>query len=102
MISTTPSINGILIRLTGERWSHIVEEHCELAGMQYDVMQTVAAPDKIYEGNAGEYLAVKRINDDKLLVVVYKESVEENDGFVITAFITSRTQRLSRRKILWP
>lgn len=102
MISTTLSINGISIRLTGERWSHIVEEHCELAGMQYDVMQTVATPDTIYEGNAGEYLAVKRMNDDKSLIVVYKENLEENDGFVITAIITSRTQRLFRRKRLWP
>jgi len=102
MISTTFSIDGISIRLTGERWSHIVEEHCELAGMQYDVMQTVATPDTIYEGNAGEYLAVKKINGDKSLVVVYKENPEANDGFVITAFVTSKTQRFSRRKILWP
>ena len=102
MISTTPSVNGISIRLTGERWSHTGEEHCELAGMQYDVMQTVATPDTIYEGNAGEYLAVKRMNDDKSLIVVYKENHEESDGLIITAFITSKTQRPSRSKRLWP
>ena len=52
VISSTHSKNNIPIRLTGERWSHIVEEHCELAGMQLDVMQTVAEPDTIREGNA--------------------------------------------------
>ncbi len=70
--------------------------------MQLDVMQTVAEPDTIREGNAGEYLAVKQLHANKSLVVVYKECPWEKDGFVITAFITSRTERIFRRKTVWP
>jgi uncharacterized protein YuzE len=33
VIEKVLSKNGIQIRLTDERWAHIVEEHCELAGM---------------------------------------------------------------------
>ena len=45
------SINGISVRLTAERWAHIVEEHCELAGMREDVLETVSYPDWIFKGS---------------------------------------------------
>ena len=35
-METVLSKNGIMIRLTAERWSHITEEHCELAGMKLE------------------------------------------------------------------
>jgi len=94
------SINGIQIRLTAERWTHIVEEHCELAGMRPDVMETVSNPSRILEGKKGELLAVKEIIAGKYLVVVYKET--EDDGFIITAFMTSKSGSLDRRNQIWP
>jgi len=36
----------------------------------------------------------------KHLVVVYREI--ENDGFIITAFITSKIESLNRRNQIWP
>ncbi len=33
MIDEAVSKNGVVIRLTDERWAHITEEHCELAGL---------------------------------------------------------------------
>jgi hypothetical protein len=36
----------------------------------------------------------------KYIVVVYRE--QENDGFVITAFLTRRIRSLERRKQVWP
>jgi hypothetical protein len=42
MTITVVSRGGIQIRLTDERWSHIVEEHCELAGMREEVLLTVS------------------------------------------------------------
>lgn len=41
MTSEVISKNGIVIRLTDERWAHITEEHCELAGLRSDVLDTV-------------------------------------------------------------
>lgn len=100
MIETTTSINGIPIRLTTERWAHIIGGHGELEGMEYDVLSTVAQPECILAGSSGEMLAVKETEPGKYLVVVYRE--EGNDGFVITAFLTRRVQSLKRRHQLWP
>jgi hypothetical protein len=100
VIEKVLSKNDVPIRLTDERWTHIVEEHCELAGMRLEVLETVANPSRILEGGAGEFLAVQEIHTDKHLVVVYREI--ENDGFIITAFITSKTKSLNRRNQIWP
>ena len=100
MIEKILSENGISIRLTDERWTHIVEEHCELAGMRLEVLETVEDPSRILEGGEGELLAVRENVMGKHLVVVYREL--QNDGFIITAFITSKTNFLNRRNQLWP
>jgi hypothetical protein len=82
------SINCVAIRLPDERWRHITEEHTELAGMRDQVLDTVANPLRIFAGRAGELLATKEIGSAIWLVVVYRES--RSDGFIITAFVTSR------------
>jgi hypothetical protein len=94
------SKNGVLIRLTDERWAHITEEHCELAGLRLDVVETVANPDRVLSGKEGEFLAVREITPGRHLVVVYREA--EGDGFIITAFVTSKTKSLDRRVQVWP
>lgn len=99
MTEIATSENGVLIRLTDERWAHITEEHSELAGMRFEVLETIAQPVKIYEGNAGENLAVREIETDKFLVAVYREI--ESDGFIITAFLTRRVKSLEKKKVLW-
>jgi len=100
MIWTTDSTNGIRIRLPDERWTHITEEHCELAGLRSEVLETVANPVRVLAGCEGELLAVREFEPGKFMVVVYRES--EIDGFVITAFLTRRVASLDRRKVLWP
>ena len=90
------SINGVPIRLTAERWSHISKRHPELEDKEQDVLNAVASPELIQKGDVGTLMAVKKSND-KYLVVVYKE-ISETDGFVITAYYT---KLLRRRMILW-
>ncbi|MHC1574416.1 MAG: hypothetical protein ACXQTY_01225 [Candidatus Methanogasteraceae archaeon] len=34
------SKNGVPIRLTKERWFHITEEHSEMAGYYFEVLET--------------------------------------------------------------
>lgn len=101
MTSVCLSRNEVRIRLTGDRWAHIVEEHCELAGLREEVLETVAAAERVLAGGAGELLAVRHVESDKALVVVYKET-DPDDGFIITAFLTRRLERLDRRPQLWP
>lgn len=99
MIEKVQSKNGIPIRLTDARWTHIVEEHCELAGMRLEVLETIAEPYRILSGGAGELLDAREIVAGRELVVIYREF--ENDGFIITAFITSKTKSLDRRELVW-
>jgi len=42
MMESAISSKGVLIRLTHERWAHIIEEHGELAGLRPEVLETVA------------------------------------------------------------
>jgi len=95
------SKNGVPIRPPDERWVHITEEHSELAGHLYDVLETVWDPAAVYRGAAGELLAVRGIEAGKFLVAVYRE-ISPGNGFVITAFLTRRLQQLERRQRLWP
>ena len=62
MLETVSSKNGVLIRLTDERWAHITEEHCELAGLRLEVLETVANPSRVLAGGKGELLAVREIS----------------------------------------
>lgn len=95
------SKNGVPIRLPDERWIHLTEGHSEMAGYYSEVLEALEDPDAIYEGGSGELLAVKEIHADKYLVVIYKE-ISETDGFVITAFLSSRKRQLERRAKVWP
>ena len=100
MTATVYSKNGVPIRLTDERWAHITEEHSELASLRLEVLEIVANPTEIFAGNRGELLAVREVEPEKYLVVVYRES--QQDGFIITAFLTRKGQALHRRQQLWP
>lgn len=94
------SKNDVSIRLTEERWFHVTEEHSEMAGYYFGVLETVEEPDAIYEGKAGECIAIREIEDGKNIVVVYRELSKE-DGFVITAFLTKRKKQFERRRKIW-
>lgn len=67
----------------------------------FDVLETIGQPDSVHEGNNGELLAIRFIDDTKHMVVVYRE-LDPTDGFVITAFLTKRIRQVDRRKKLWP
>lgn len=95
------SRNGIPIRLEDERWAHIVEEHSELAGLRIEVLETVSEATRVLRGAFEELLAVRMIDHQKALVVVYRE-VSGSDGFIITAFVTKRLASLERREVVWP
>ncbi len=101
MTEKARSRNGIPIRLPDERWIHLTEGHSEMAGYYSEVLEAVEDPEAIYEGSSGELLAIKKMQSGKYIVVVYKE-VSKTDGFVITAFLTSKMRQFERRKKVWP
>ena len=43
---------GVPIRLTGERMAHIESRHPELKDEEQRILETIAAPDQVQEGDA--------------------------------------------------
>ena len=93
------SRNGVPIRLTEERWFHIVETHDEMAGRYDEVLSAIEAPDCIIQGYGEALVALKTIGKKKFMAVIYKE-IGKKDGFVITAFLTSKV-RIEKEVVLW-
>ena len=104
VLAVADSYNGVSIRLTHERWGHIVEAHDYMAGLHEWVLETIAEPDVIAKGWAGGLIATQYYPEtpitEKHLVVVYRE-LDPTDGFVITAFMTSNVERVWKRGTLW-
>lgn len=92
------SVNDVPIRLTDERWRHIVENHDDMAGYYDTVLRTVEEADYIIKGYGGAFIALQKIAKTKFLAVVYREFID--DGFIITAYFT-RKINLEKEEIIW-
>ena len=85
MFEEVPSVNGVPIWLTQERWLHIVEARDELVDRAADVLEAVRSPDWVTKGYRGSLVAWKGYGRRGYLAVIYKE-LGPDDGFIITAF----------------
>lgn len=96
------SKSGVPIRLTPERMGHISRRHPEMKSQEERILETVAGPDLIQEGDAETKIALKHYPNspltEKFCAVVYRE-VSEEDGFVVTAYFCSRDA--GARRVLW-
>ncbi len=94
------SVRGHRIRLTLRPWLHISENHDYMAGNRTLVLETIANPDALVAGEAGETLALRAYPHTNLTaktaVVVYRD---EPDGFMITAWLTSRADRVRAKEV---
>ena len=93
------SVNGVPIRLTYERWIHIIENHNDMAGYYDEVLSVIESPDYIVEGYGSTFVALRQVKTGKFLAVVYRE-INNSDGFIITAYFTSK-MKLEREIIVW-
>jgi len=93
------SKNGIPVRLTAERWLHVIENHDDLAGYYDIVLNAIEEPDYVINGYKEALIALKEIENGKFLAVVYKE-ISKEDGFIITAYFTSKI-KLEKEAIVW-
>ena len=94
------SVRGHRIRLTLRQWLHISENHDYMAGNRTLVLETIANPDALVAGEAGETLALRAYPQTNLTaktaVVVYRD---EPDGFIITAWLTSRADQVRAKGV---
>jgi hypothetical protein len=76
--------------------------HPEIADYYYEILETIEAPDIIYEGNNDAKIAIKKFQETfrKFVVVVYKET-SGRDGFIITAYFSDNDQKFNKKKIVW-
>jgi hypothetical protein len=74
-----------------------------MAGNQDIVFETLENPDIIVSVEKNEFIVIrhyiKTIISEKHAIVVYRE--EENDGFVITAFMTSKPEKIIKKGVIW-
>lgn len=91
------SIEGVPIRLTLERWFHIVGNHDDLASYYEDLLDVVEDPDLVWRGNQGTLIAARNYGRNRYLAVVYRQ-ISANDGFIITGYFTSK---INRKKAIW-
>jgi hypothetical protein len=92
------SVNGVPIRLTQERWDHIIDARDELEGRSDDVLAVVQSPDWVTRGYRGSLVAWKGYGRRGYMAVIYKE-IGAVDGFIITAFFTKKPKKKGK---VWP
>lgn len=104
LLGSATSRNGVPIRLTAECWAHIVESHDYMAGLHEWTLEAIASPDTVVVGWEGALIATQHRAQtpitEKDVIVVYRE-VGTHEGFVITAFMTSRVDKVWRRGVIW-
>src|SRR5260370_26112380 len=86
------SVNDMPIRLTDERWEHIISNKSYMAAYFERMLDSVEHPTWILQGYAGAFVAVVSLGRQRYLHVVYRELSQE-DGFIVTAFLAQKVNR---------
>jgi hypothetical protein len=97
ILGTAYSVNGVPIRLTDERWEHILYRRPEMASFMETILDAVRDAEYILRGYKGTLIAVVHLGERFYLNVVYRE-LSRADGFIITARIE---RELHKSKIIW-
>ena len=97
ILATVQSANGISIRLTDERWGHILEAHPYMGSYYDDVLVAMEDPEYILRGHRGALIAVIGAGKKKVLHVVYRE-LSHADGFIATAYLKDS---LDKKRLAW-
>lgn len=91
------SINGVPIRLTDERWEHILDSHPEVASFRVTVLEAVENPDYILASRRGAFAAVMVLGRGAFLHVFYVEK-GRRDGFILSALVR---EKMDKAKVIW-
>ena len=97
ILETVYSLNDIPVRLTEERWRHIVDAHPYMTRYYEQMLDAVDDPEYIILGHKGSLIAVVGLQKNKILHVMYRE-LSKADGFIITAYIKTS---FDKKKSIW-
>lgn len=98
ILETVYSLNNVPLRLTEERWEHIVGSHPYMTRYYEDMLDAVDDPEYILPGHKGSLIAVVRLRKKAILHVMHRE-LSKTDGFIITAYIKTS---FDKNKAIWP
>ena len=97
ILGIADSVNGVPIRLTDERWEHILDSHPELASYRKALLDAVENPDYILVSRRGALAAVVVLGRKAFLHVFYIEKCRR-DGFILSARVE---EKMNKAKIVW-
>src|SRR5205807_1617913 len=85
-------VNAVPIRLTDERWEHILDLHPELASLRETLLDAVENPDYILASRRGALGAVVVLGREPFLHVFYVEK-SRHDGFILSAYLEEKMDK---------
>ncbi len=91
--ATTPS--GKRITLTRDDWLHVRFRHPEVGTNPTRLLEAISRPDELFQDQRGGLHALKRVDRNHSLVVIY-EFVGEDRGLIRTAFIINEKRKKRR------
>ena len=97
ILDIVESIDGVPIRLTDERWEHILDGHPYMSGFYEEILKAVGYPEFITRGQKGAKIAIVNLGRRRWLHVAYRET-NQSDGFIISAFID---EYFEQNKVIW-
>ncbi len=97
ILDIVKSVNDVSIRLTDERWEHILNQHPYMSGFYNEILKATEKPEFITRGNRGAKIAVVNLGRRRWLHVMYRE-LNQADGFIITSFID---EYYEQSKVIW-
>src|SRR5258708_10281584 len=97
ILGIADSVNGVPIRLTDERWDHMLDSHPELCSFREPILDAVEKPDYILASRRGALAAVIVLGRRAFLYVFYVEK-GRRDGFIISALVE---EKMNKAKIVW-
>lgn len=82
------SINNIPIRLTDERWRHIVENHEDMAGYYDAVLQTVVDADYERNNKRGNFIGSFQSNSPSFKISCHEnmDRLRQGSGYALYQF----------------
>ena len=93
-IVSLKAFDGRQVALLEEDWLHIRFRHPEVGFRAEPLSEALTHPDEAYRNGRGGIHALKRVDDEHLLAVIYEPT--DNEELVRTAYLTS-AQRKDRR-----
>jgi hypothetical protein len=93
-LTSTRSFDDRRVVLTANYWRHIQFRHPEVGNEPGRLLDVIREPDELYLDEKGGTHALKRLDDNRFIVVIYE--FDNLEGFIRTAYITSEGRKKRR------